>query len=400
MDSVYVQNRKPTVLFCLFVLVTLSKYNVNIGFSLKPYMIFLFALLLLSFASFYVYKLQAYEVLLLLFYLFYCMTGAFSLYPEASLRIMLGVLLILACYFLMKYVIAEFHSGSIKRALTGAGILFNSVSLLLYIAGLQAVHFQFASDVEIIKWGVMIDRSYPRLIGVLDDPNIYVFYNTLFFTYFLTNSDSTKNKVGLLLSTLTSVLTFSRGGLIAMVAVLILYLLITRSLNSLKTALSFVFLFGVLAFIAHFMTNFNVFTILTERADDFLHDGGSGRFSLWSRAFEFFSSHPFAGIGAFNFSEYNLFYYGEALYVHNTFLEILSETGMIGFCLYFSFLLLVLLQLLKQKIHKQEPYLFLTFIGFLLQMMSLSLIVNELFFLYLALLSGYLRNHQSEESAR
>ncbi|MEK1831872.1 hypothetical protein AAAC51_32245 [Priestia megaterium] len=85
------------------------------------------------------------------------------------------------------------------------------MSLLLYIAGLQAVHFQFASDIEIIKWGVMIDRSYPRLIGVLDDPNIYVFYNTLFFTYFLTNSDSTKNKVGLLLSTLTSVLTFSRG---------------------------------------------------------------------------------------------------------------------------------------------------------------------------------------------
>ncbi|NGY93845.1 hypothetical protein F3K44_31210 [Bacillus megaterium] len=69
MDSVYVQNRKPTVLFCLFVLVTLSKYNVNIGFSLKPYMIF-YLLLLLSFASFYVYKLQAYEVLLLLFYLF------------------------------------------------------------------------------------------------------------------------------------------------------------------------------------------------------------------------------------------------------------------------------------------------------------------------------------------
>ena len=185
-----------------------------------------------------------------------------------------------------------------------------------------------------------------------------------------------------------------------MVAVLILYLLITRSLNSLKTVLSFVFLFGALALIAHFMTNFNVFTILTERADDFLHDGGSGRFSLWNRAFEFFSSHPFAGIGAFNFLEYNSFYYGEALYVHNTFLEILSETGMIGFCLYFSFLLLVLLQLLKQKIHKQEPYLFLTFVGFLLQMISLSLIVNELFFLYLALLSGYLRNHQSEESAR
>ncbi|NGY76370.1 hypothetical protein F6Y02_08585 [Bacillus megaterium] len=54
-----------------------------------------------------------------------------------------------------------------------------------------------------------------------------------------------------------------------MVAVLILYLLITRSLNSLKTVFSFVFLFGVLALIAHFMTNFNVFTILTERADDF-----------------------------------------------------------------------------------------------------------------------------------
>ena len=29
------------------------------------------------------------------------------MYPEASLRIMLGVLLILFCYFLMKYVVAD-----------------------------------------------------------------------------------------------------------------------------------------------------------------------------------------------------------------------------------------------------------------------------------------------------
>lgn len=376
--------------FIVFLLITLNKFSIDLGFSLKPYMMFLFLFIMIHLSSFYFQKLQLFEVAMLLFYLAYSYTGAFSLYPASSIRIILGIALYLSCYFIMKCILGYTADSIIEKSISYVGIIFNLASLILYIVGLQRLNFVF-KDEWVVEYGVMVDRSYPRLIGLLQDPNFYVFYNTLFFSYYLCNGKLLKNRLGLILCIITNVLTFSRGGLIALMVIFFLYILMNKPLKQLKLLLGLIVSLSAVIYIAVVQFKFNVYGILESRMQDFSSDGGSGRFKLWERSWDYFSSHILVGIGAFNFSEYNLFQYQDSLTAHNTFLDILSESGILGFFFYVSFVLLVIFQLIESRIYKQKPYLFLTFIGFVFQMSFLSIIINDILFMYLAILSVYLQ---------
>lgn len=206
------QKYKLTV-FWLFLLVMLAKFNIYIGFALKPYMVFCILFLVIHIGTFYFKRLHLFEVAMLFFYLMYSFTGAFALYPDSSARILLGILLYIGCYFIMRYIIGHSNDSVIQNAISNVGIVFNSISLILYAIGLKSVSFVFEGD-RIVQYGVMVDRNYPRLIGLLQDPNFFVFYNTIFFCYYLCNFESRKNKVGLILCILTNLLTFSMTGIL------------------------------------------------------------------------------------------------------------------------------------------------------------------------------------------
>lgn len=387
----------PLSLFLLFFLVTLGKYNIYIGFALKPYMIFSLLFLMVHLGSFYFQRLHLFEIAMLLFYLVYSYSGAFALYPASSIRIILGISLYIGSYFVMKSIIGNSSFKHVERVLAYVGILFNMMSLGLYVYGLKSMNFIFEGD-RIYQYGVMLDRDYPRLIGLVQDPNFFVFYNTLFFTYFLCHATSLRNRFGLLLCILTNILTFSRGGLIAIILVFSLYIIMNEPLKKLKLVVSLVSSLMVVTSVAIVFLKFDLLGILESRIIDFSNDGGSGRFALWMRAWDYFSTHMILGIGAFNFSDYNLFQYGDTLTVHNTFLDILSESGLLGLFFYLLFIFFVLVQLIHQRVHKEKPYLFLTFIGYMLQIMSLSIIINDMFFLYMGIVATYLHMKQAQHS--
>ncbi|MCM3598326.1 O-antigen ligase family protein [Metabacillus idriensis] len=385
--------RQSKTIFFLILLVTLAKYNIYLGFALKPYMFFLVFFLIIHVSSFYFQKFQLFEILMLAFYCMYSFTGAFSLYPESSIRMILGISLYIFCYLLMKFIIGSSTVQVIEKSVSSAGIVFNLASLSLYIVGLQSFNFIFEGD-GIPKYGVLMDRDYPRLIGLLQDPNFFIFYNTLFFSYYLCNSNSVKNKIGLTLCILTSLLTFSRGGLISLILIFLLYALMNNPIKQLRLIVGLIGSLTIVAFIAVVVMDFDIFGILGSRVSDFSSDGGSGRFELWGRAVDYFSSNVIFGLGAYNFADYNTFEYGDILHVHNTFLDILSESGLLGFCFYLLFVFIVFVQLIQSRLFKIKPYLFITFVAFILQMMSLSLLINDMFFLYLAILSTYLNEHE------
>ena len=386
------RNQSYTI-FVLFLLVTLAKFNIYLGFALKPYMIFSVMYLMIHISSFYFHRLQLFEVAMLLFYLMYSFTGAFALQPDSSLRIMLGITLYLVCYFIMKFIIGNTEESTIQKVISNVGIIFNTASLILYFVGLKSVGFVFEGD-RIYQYGMMLDRDYPRLIGLLQDPNFYVFYNTLFFSFYLCNMKSWKNRLGLILCILSNLLTFSRGGLLVMVILLIIYLLLNNPLKQLKLILGLVIAFSLTAYVAVVHMKFNLVGMLESRIQDVSQDGGSGRLELWSRAWDYFESHLFVGLGAFNFADYNQFNYGNTQPVHNTFLDILSESGLLGITCYMMFIFLVFFQLIQSKIYKHSPYLFITFIGLLLQMGFLSIIINDMFFMYVAILSTYINTRE------
>jgi O-antigen ligase len=380
----------------VFLLITLGKFSIDLGFSLKPYMIFLMLFVIIHVSAFYFEKLQVFEIALLLFYMTYSFSGAFSLYPSSSLRIILGISLYLACYFVLKSILRNSADSIIEKAIANVGIFFNITSLLLYVAGLKTLSLGGEGE-RITHLGVMVDRSYPRLIGLLQDPNFFVFYNTIFFAYFLCNANSLKNRLGLMLCLITNLLTFSRGGLLALIMIFCIYILLNNLVKQFKILFGLAASLSIIAYIAIVQLKFDIYGILDSRINDFSNDGGSGRFELWGRAWEYFSSNVLLGIGAFNFSDYNSFQYQDTLTVHNTFLDILSESGIIGFACYLMFISLVMYQLIESRVYKKKPYLFLAFIGFVFQMVSLSVIINDIFFMYLAILSIYLKNQKRND---
>ena len=69
-----------------------------------------------------------------------------------------------------------------------------------------------------------------------------------------------------------------------------------------------------------------------------------GRVNLWRMAMAEFLTHPLMGIGSGAFSSATI----AGTYVHNTFLSILAETGMIGFVLFAAMLAIVTYQALRQ----------------------------------------------------
>ena len=378
---------KWIMLLILFVM--LSKYNIYIGFSLKIYMIFLVIYFCLTIKKFHIQKLYFHEVVFLLFYFIYCLSGILSIYLSASIRMIFGVLLVLGCYFIMRNLLGNTEIVVLESAIVYVGLVFNIVSLILYIVGLQYFGLYGGEEREVYA-GLLVDRGYPRLIGLLDDPNIFIFYNTIFFMYYMTNLYNITNVMGLILCVTTSLLTFSRGGILAIALVIFVYVCMSSFAKKVKIIMGLV-LFSVIIFsLANVVMGGQLDDILNDRISDFSHDNGSGRFTLWEAAFKYFLSNPYIGIGAFNFSNYYEYQFNEKLYVHNTFLEILSESGTIGFLLYCAFLCLLMVKLTKWGLFSEKPYLLLTMIAFLFQMMSLSLIINEAFFLFLAVVVKYI----------
>ncbi|CAI8900765.1 MULTISPECIES: O-antigen ligase family protein [Bacillus] len=390
------RNTSTLEVFLLLFFITLSKYNLSIGFSLKIYMIFLVIFFCIYFRDFYFRPLYHYEILLLLFYFTYCLSGAFSQYPESSIRVILGVILVLICYFIMRYMLEQASIPAIEASIANVGILFNMISLLLYMIGLQITGGS-PTGVEITSYGLLLDRDYPRLIGLLDDPNIFIFYNTLFFSFYLTHLKGFKHSFGFILCIITNLLTFSRGGIVALILVVILYIILADFLKKVKMILIALLCLVVIYAACSFM-QIDLNQIISSRINDFSSDKGSGRFELWEQAINYFMSHPLLGIGAFNFSDYYAFEHNEKLYVHNTYLEILVEAGIIGFLFYLSFLFLFIIKLFKTKLHNKEPFIILTLFAFLLQMVSLSLMINEALFSFLAIALKYISVYERKEA--
>lgn len=69
-----------------------------------------------------------------------------------------------------------------------------------------------------------------------------------------------------------------------------------------------------------------------------LDELSTGRMSLWLLAIDLFSKNPIVGIGWCNFYKHNIFQY----HAHNTYLQVLCETGIVGFVFYISFIILTM----------------------------------------------------------
>ncbi|MDT0112038.1 O-antigen ligase family protein [Listeria booriae] len=371
-----------------------SAFNVQIGLAVKPYMIMLLLLMFYYLSQITIEKLLFFEMAFVGFYVYYDLRGVITAYPAAALRAMGATFILLVFYFFCRYWLNQIRWKDIEWAIIISGFVFNLLSLGYYVMGLVNLGFNMHGN-GIRELGVMIDRDFARLLGLTNDPNIFVFINMLFIAYFLTHREKWWNLLGGFIGILCVMLTLSRGAIISLVIVLVLCLLVGSVRSKLMMVLGAVGFFLLANLFFDQFMEVSLWELLLERFGTVSEDGGSGRFDIWTDGLAYFMDKPLFGIGSFNFQAYHSFAAGKAIFMHNSFLEILVETGIVGMMFYVTAIVALVWTLVKAAlVDKEQWWLLIALIGYLSMMTSLSLILNEIFFFFFALVARSLKEKE------
>lgn len=172
-----------------------------------------------------------------------------------------------------------------------------------------------------------------RAIAFFPDPHVFSYYVGAITPFALFLYIETKEKKMLLatISLLTvNILTFSRGGEIALLVSFFVFLLISKPFTSVKfkhftlaIIIASIFFLGTLgsSVVERFSSSFSSMdTSVTHR------------FVLWKEAITVFEKYPIAGVGLGAYPHEVDFTadYRKPIYVHNAYLDILVEVGTIG----------------------------------------------------------------------
>jgi O-antigen ligase len=142
-------------------------------------------------------------------------------------------------------------------------------------------------------------------------------------------------------------LTGSRGGLVGLAVAVVLGVAFAGPLRA--RAVTAVLALGAVAVV---WFGFFAAPAAVDRVTNFTEGGGTGRTDLWSVAMAAVADHPVLGVGAGNFTVVEPQYafsgvnvsridlvFDERKVVHNTYLHVLSELGVVGFAAFAGLLL-------------------------------------------------------------
>jgi len=219
------------------------------------------------------------------------------------------------------------------------------------------------------KWSDISGRIGIRANSCFTDPNIFAIYINSYLAIILTSTLYFLRKGNIrrflrkfvLFSFFCGAvfLSISRTGISELFFMMILAMfLYSRKVNAARK-LFFVLLLGGVAYLClnlfHNWFNF----IFMDRLNNLLSiSSGHERVVAARAAFDMFSSHPFVGIGAYNYGQiYGRFYDPGYLTMspHNTYLAVLSETGLCGTMVFLSFLY-ILYNAIKKYIKRAKDY--------------------------------------------
>lgn len=202
---------------------------------------------------------------------------------------------------------------------------------------LQHTYFGSTMRFTVNIFGVKKDPNY--LAAYLLCPAIYNFYGVY-----------KKNKGAILFFFIIALgifLTGSRGAFVSLALAIILFILFN---NNLKMLLSIFIITAFLALVLIFIVPESISSrfILTQSLDD---GSNSLRLRLWKAGFMIFLDNFFVGAGPSAMITYGMSYGAPVAntIVHNTYIEMLCEYGIIGFILFIVPIIKVALKSLCQK---------------------------------------------------
>ncbi len=213
----------------------------------------------------------------------------------------------------------------VRFALASITILVASLALLQEIVGApQSLLF--------------LGHSITRLSGPLEGPNQLSAYLGIVVpslaAFIALRSSTTFERIALIIGTIATFLTFSRGGIAALLLAFVLIFLLTkfgRHVRIIAAGLvcSFVLIFGIACAVmsGHAPAAARFFGQNTDA-----YNGGLGtRSELWSGAYTLWREHPLLGVGPGNFElEISRFAPGVRTHANSAYFQVLAEQGALG----------------------------------------------------------------------
>lgn len=312
------------------------------------------------------------------FFCLYALSGLISSDALSGLRFSLGCVVFIVAYLVYSRVFFLISVPRLCDLLLAPFLLFNIFSLVAYVLGLAAYNGGRMIANE-ISFGLMQDRGMPRMIGMTMNPDYFHLYCVLSIFYFLYGAQRAVCKVGLIISVVNITLTFSFGGYISVLGGLIVALFFGAGTNLLRLS----GYLSVPASLAMFYLHEFLLEIYDARVDH--ASTGSGRFDLWETAILHIADDPLFGSGGFSFKEVAMAQHS-IQNVHNTFLEIALDSGVVGFIFFVianSFLLWKLS--VTVSANNNARFIVPAYVSTLISMLSVSAIFYPPYILLLAL---------------
>ena len=269
-------------------------------------------------------------------------------------------------------------NGKEKNILLGGFVIsgiFYSV-LVIYSRTVNAGEYYHS---KISLFGTGLDPNY---IGL----PLIVAFSILFF-YTLNGNKKIIKTIGLFILAMAILLTSSRGNFFSLSVCVVLNVIIFLHNRDISHYKKVFIICGVILAILLF------YLFAESNYSDFLHrmisfsdeDSDNGRFEIWKQAVEVWLTRPLFGRGFEAQGRLN------GVGAHNTYIQLLCDSGVSGFALFISFLCFIFF-----KSFRHNKNLFIAFIGLLVHSFFLGSIASRCFWAVLIMINLCV-NHIDEE---
>ncbi|MCI9342266.1 MAG: O-antigen ligase family protein [Lachnospiraceae bacterium] len=394
--------------FFLLLSVGFNKYSVTIaGFSLRLYMAALLFGTAFAFLSVrQITPLLPFEKALFVFFLLYMLSCIRIENLEFGLTTIISCMLTVAFYFICRIYFGQLSLFTLERLISVSGIIVSVVSLITYILGFVHVNFNYRNIGRVSTAGVLFELGTPRLYGIVSfDPNVAAAVFLIFVCYYLFHLNGMTHKIGLCLSITCLMLTISRSGFIAFflgifVCIMVPYyeriIITVRRPGKSQRLLLIIGVTILIIPITFFCVRSNYIMLLLNRFRSLLTDHGTGRIDLWKYALQGWIKNPIWGIGGGYGPRYMAGLRNMDFNVHNTWIEVLLETGVIGFLGILIFIILLFKQCCNVSTYKySNRFVMAVLVSVLFIMSTISLQRNEILYLVCAIIYRYSIETQS-----
>ena len=291
----------------------------------------------------------------------------FAYGATALLKIAISVGYLLAFYHLARRSIA---AGDFRflAAWTLAASVISGLSIAGYVLYQSGVPTRFTQDY--------------RLIGTFEDPNLFSSYLVISFCFLLMSrivNPKAWKTVSAVVILASMVLTGSRAVIPAVLAGLLVAVFTARGERVARRQLWRMTILGMALVTTAFLV-WNPTTSLESVSRIFTSENtaaSDARIELWSVAWKMWQEHPVLGVGIGQYQAVadQYVFGGVANIAHNTYLSFLAETGLVGFVIFMSLPVVIVVRVVRSKRHGNvfAPLLALSLAAVSVQALTLNL---------------------------